>query len=211
MNKAISVLAMFATIVSILAIIKVNSIQTMVEPYSMENVIRVRANIPKAQPKHIPLPTNRVSIPKDQVKCLQANIYFESGNQSTIGKIGTGWVTLRRVQDNRFPNTVCDVVMDAKVNSQGFPLKHKCQFSWYCDGLKDVPDLGNKFEKSAWETSGKIAYTMVQSCLMGINEHDCPPDPTRGALFYHSDSVDPKWTYVKTAVVEQHTYYNLGD
>mgnify|MGYP003324414285 CR=1 FL=1 len=43
--------------------------------------------------------------------CLAQNIYFEAGNQPFIGRYAVANVTLNRVNDSQFPNTVCDVAV----------------------------------------------------------------------------------------------------
>ena len=70
---------------------------------------------------------------KEELDCLARNIYFESRNQPLAGRLAVGQVTMNRVDSPRFPNTVCDVVM------QGGERLHRCQFSWYCDGEVDFP------------------------------------------------------------------------
>ena len=39
---------------------------------------------------------------------MAANIYHEAGNQSMIGQMAVGQVVLNRVEDDRFPDTVCE-------------------------------------------------------------------------------------------------------
>ena len=47
-------------------------------------------------------------------------------------------VTLNRVRDDRFPNTIWnEVVKQGLTYESGFPIRDKCQFSWYCDGKSD--------------------------------------------------------------------------
>ena len=46
--------------------------------------------------------------------CLAQNIYFEAGNQPLAGKIAVANVTLNRVEHDKFPNNVCDVVYQTK-------------------------------------------------------------------------------------------------
>ncbi len=65
---------------------------------------------------------------KKQVQCLAENIYFEAKNQGTAGWAAVASVTLNRVKDYRYPNTVCEVV------KQG-PTKE----SWKTKG-KDFPE-----------------------------------------------------------------------
>ena len=71
--------------------------------------------------------------------CLAQNIYFESRDQSTIGQIAVAEVTLNRVADPRWPNDVCSVVKQGPTYKwkKTYPIKHRCEFSWYCDGKSD--------------------------------------------------------------------------
>ena len=50
--------------------------------------------------------------------CLALNTYHEAKNQSLVGQIATAQVVMNRVEDNRFPNTICEVV------KQGSSLDH---------------------------------------------------------------------------------------
>ena len=68
------------------------------------------------------------SIEKD-LECLALNIYREAGHEPFEGKVAVAQVTLNRVVDSRFPNTVCDVVYE----KTAVYSKVICQFSWYCD------------------------------------------------------------------------------
>ena len=80
---------------------------------------------------------------KEELDCLARNIYFESRNQPLAGRLAVGQVTMNRVDSPRFPNTVCDVVM------QGGERLHRCQFSWYCDGEVDFPSDEIRFREAA--------------------------------------------------------------
>ena len=44
------------------------------------------------------------------MECLAKNIYFESRNQSHLGQMAVAHVTINRVLDKRYPDTVCKVV-----------------------------------------------------------------------------------------------------
>ena len=46
--------------------------------------------------------------------CMAINIYHEARNESVIGQIAVGQVVMNRVADERFPNTVCEVVTQGK-------------------------------------------------------------------------------------------------
>ena len=48
-----------------------------------------------------------------QLECLAKNIYFEARNEPFVGQFAVALVTLNRVHDTDFPNTVCEVVYEA--------------------------------------------------------------------------------------------------
>jgi hypothetical protein len=107
--------------------------------------------------------------------CLALNIYFEARGEPLLGKIAVGHVVLNRMRDRRFPESVCDVVKQG-----GYQVRYRCQFTWWCDGRSDRPR-----NRHAWRDSVHIASLIYGQAL---------PDPTGGALWYHADYVDPKWS-----------------
>ena len=80
-----------------------------------------------------------------QAKCLADNMYFEARNQGTAGITAVSNVVLNRVKSEMYPNTICEVVRQGphreswRKDGTYHPVKHRCQFSWYCDGLSDKP------------------------------------------------------------------------
>ena len=62
-------------------------------------------------------------------------------------------VTLNRVESSAFPDEVCEVV------KQGYERgRHRCQFSWYCDGKSDKPR-----NPKAWRKAIAVAsYALEQ-------------------------------------------------
>ena len=140
----------------------------------------------------------------DEVKCLALNIYHEARNQPYLGKLAVGYVTMNRVKSNKFPNTVCNVVKQGKT-SQWFkekynkivPLKHKCHFSWWCDGKSDEPK-----EKEIWELTKGLAFQIYYGGLTNF-------DITDGATHYHADYVNPYWAKKKTKIIriKNHIFY----
>ena len=111
----------------------------------------------------------------NEIKCLAENIYFEARGESTAGKMAVALVTLNRVKDQRFPNTVCGVVKQTKYYPSGRIDLHSCQFSWYCDGKSDKPQ-----DKKCWDDALLIAEVMFTYDSI---------DVTNGALWYHSRKV----------------------
>ena len=86
-----------------------------------------------------------------QAVCLANNMYHEARSQGLAGQLAVSLVVLNRVKDSRYPNTICEVVHQGPVRESWktkgkdvadsernyYPIRHRCQFSWYCDG-KDL-------------------------------------------------------------------------
>lgn len=120
--------------------------------------------------------------------CLALNVYFEARNHGEAEQYNVAHVVLNRVADHRFPDTVCEVV------KQGGESRHRCQFSWWCDGKSDVP-----YEKEAWALAERIAAEVL----------DGREDTTGGALYYHAPYVNPSWakSFQLTHTDEAHRFY----
>lgn len=125
----------------------------------------------------------------DEIACLALTIYYEARGESEQGKLAVGHVVMNRIRDARFPDSVCDVVRE------GGEQRHRCQFSWWCDGLSDRPR-----DKPALRQSLRLAQAIYHGCL---------PDPTRGALWYHSTAVKPAWsgTSGPAKKIGRHVFY----
>ena len=133
--------------------------------------------------------------------CLAMNIYHEARNQSLAGQMAVGLVTINRVEDERYPNTICEVVMEGPTRiswvdkTKEYPIKHRCQFSWYCDGLSDTVRDFDTFMKIT-----KLADIVMTQLVIDI---------TDGATHYHADYVKPAWaeTKTKTTKIDDHIFY----
>jgi N-acetylmuramoyl-L-alanine amidase len=141
----------------------------------------------------------------EEVMCLQENIFFEAATEDEIGQKAVASVTLNRVQSSKFPDTICGVVREAVLNNRGSPIRHQCQFSWYCDGLSDEPDLDNGYVNNKWDEIGELAENMTN----GGRE-----DTVNGSVFYHTTKVSPDWDYDKIVVhatVGAHIFYTAAN
>jgi len=100
------------------------------------------------------------------------------------------WVTLNRVEDNRYPDTICDVVW-----------QHK-QFSWTHDGKADTPS-NNELEQRAWEDAGLVAEVTLLDWARDARS------PVEEATHYHADYVNPYWaaSYAEVTRVDNHIFY----
>ena len=168
---------------------------------------------------------NEAKIPNSKHRemiCLAENIYFEARAESVEGKAAVANVTRNSVESDRFPNTYCEVVYQGPVRESWktkqdpnlepvyYPIKHRCQFSWYCDGKKDV--IWANYERTgetislnaqAWRQSVEIAIWTLGYGGMRVN------DNTRGALWYYAHNIVlPNWAAEKTttAIIGGHTF-----
>jgi spore germination cell wall hydrolase CwlJ-like protein len=125
-------------------------------------------------------------VPTETEHCMALNIYHEARSENMAGKFAVADVVLNRVNDRRYPDTVCGVIYQAELSEwwlergREVPVKGRCQFSWYCDGIKDDP-----METDAWAESLIIAYQILNNDLYrGLTE---------GSTHYHANYVKPPW------------------
>ena len=143
----------------------------------------------------------RILLDPKQKHCLALNIYFEAAVESTAGKLAVAQVTLNRVKSEQYPETICKVVYEGRHYSSGFPVRDRCQFSWYCDGKGDIPNNGR-----AWKESQNIAEYVMQTPDM--------LDITDSATHYHADYIpNPRWARArdKTVKIDTHIFYNKNN
>jgi len=135
-------------------------------------------------------------------ECLAMNIYYEARGSNLADKAGVADVVLNRVQDTRYPNTICEVVHQGKQKpswkdeTKMVMVRNACQFSWYCDGKADDPQ-----DEDLWNEAKLIAYQMLEyGKFRGISE---------GATHYHATYVNPSWarTLQQVGRLGSHIYY----
>ncbi len=129
---------------------------------------------------------------KKQVQCLAENIYYEAASEPQKGQIGVAFVTMNRVNSGLFPGNICDVVRQR--------THQTCQFTWFC-------------EKDLLTKRNEVVYNKIEELAMHFYaNHERMKDPTKGALFYHADYVNPQWkNMIRTAVIGRHIFYNRKD
>lgn len=130
-------------------------------------------------------------------RCLALNIYHEARGESEEAQLAVAHVTLNRVASPRFPDSICGVVKQAQRDSAGNPIRHRCQFSWFCDGKSDAAS-----ETRAWERAQRLANTAIQW-------HNVGEDFSHGALFYHANYVRPYWadSFEHVVTLDKHLFY----
>jgi spore germination cell wall hydrolase CwlJ-like protein len=124
--------------------------------------------------------------------CLARNVYHEARGEPTAGQHAVAEVTLNRVASRQFPATVCEVVYEKRFDVKRNRLVGA--FSW------TEFDWVSKPKGIAWERAVRSAEAV----------YDKQQDPTvKGALFYHADSIEPRWAKEKNQVAKigSHIFY----
>jgi spore germination cell wall hydrolase CwlJ-like protein len=114
-------------------------------------------------------PSEIHAVSESEIGCLALNIYHEARGESLQGQMAVAAVTLNRVGDQRFPNTVCDVVWQPK------------QFSWTVS-----PDSYFPTDMVTWRKAVFVATRVYYS--RGLLR------PVGNATHYHSVRVQPGWS-----------------
>lgn len=122
--------------------------------------------------------------------CLSLNVYFEARDQPIAGQVAVAQVTMNRVADPRYPDTVCEVVYE------------RDQFSWYWDGKSDYPT-----EERAWEQAQLVASAVLAGSVHSELE---------GVTHYHAVYVQPYWSRAEemnyiTQIADHRFYYEVCD
>jgi spore germination cell wall hydrolase CwlJ-like protein len=135
-----------------------------------------------------PLPASVFS-DKEQT-CLANAVYFEARGESLRGQAAVAQVVLNRVRNPAYPDSICGVVY------QNSNWRNACQFSFACDGRKDVVTEPDRFkiarEIAMAVTAGKIFLPEV-----GSSTH------------YYANYVRPGWarTMHKMVQIGLHIFY----
>ena len=160
-------------------------------------ILPVKADVPDNEPS---------------AECLAMNMYHEARGQGVAGVLAVSFVVFNRVRDKRFPSTVCQVIEQGRTRESWktrkiknlppekrkyYPIRNRCQFSWYCDGKSDIPK-----DLETYSRFLEIAKGMIH------NEYSLI-DITDGATFYHADYVTPAWAKTKKRTIEigDHIFY----
>ena len=126
-----------------------------------------------------------VNYKKIDVFCMAKNIFHEAGIEDDLGKYAVAQVTLNRVRNPKYPDTICEVVMDP------------WQFSW----ANDRSIRWTRPRGAAWERSVDIAERVIIEGyrVKGLEK----------ANYYHADYVNPRWRKpsAKIAQIGTHIFY----
>lgn len=150
---------------------------------------------------------------KKELWCISNNVYHEARGESLLGKAAVAHVTMNRVRHSDYPNNICDVVYQAKLAPSWrdpdvlIPVRHACQFSWYCDGKSDDIVLTDPngdvipVEYNSWRQSVETSLSVVLGYIK---------DPTDGSTHYFNHHIsNPEWksVYSFKKVLGNHSFY----
>ncbi len=133
--------------------------------------------------------TRPVAKGDEEWACLAEALYFEARGETVKGQFAVAEVIRNRVASSQFPNTYCGVI------HQGTGKRYQCQFTYTCDGVKEVIA-----ERQAYERVAKIARLVLDGVSVNL---------TDGALYYHTSAVRPRWArrFAQTARIGVHIFY----
>lgn len=114
--------------------------------------------------------------------CLVTNVYYESRSESRNGMLAVALVTLNRVDNPKYPDSICKVVYQPG------------QFSW----TRNRQLLKQKINIEQWQKakSAAIEAYMNRSALGSFY-----------ATHFHNSTVQPGWKLKRVARIGGHTFY----
>ena len=131
-----------------------------------------------------------------QISCLARNVYYEARGESLEGQKAVALVTLNRVENSMFPDTICGVVNERKTVKG----RTKCQFSWRCESHTNP------------KKAVRQSHESYQAALSAILEYDTLTTTlvTKDTLFFHATHVRPFWRKVKQRLtrIDNHIFYD---
>lgn len=123
-------------------------------------------------------------------KCLATGIYFEARGESVRGQAAVAQVILNRVRNPAYPGTVCGVVY------QNSHMRNRCQFSFACDGKKDV-------------ITSPYHYKVAQEVAMAVTAGKIFIPEVASSTHYYAQYVSPRWarSMEKMKQIGLHIFY----
>ena len=123
--------------------------------------------------------------PDAEQECLARAVYFEARGESLEGQLAVADVVLNRVASERYPDTICEVVVQ------------RAQFSFIRRGKFPSVDRSTK----AWHKAVAIA---------DIARRDVADQVSDAVLWYHADYVAPVWRHAlnRETQIGAHIFYS---
>ena len=193
-------------------LVPVDKVVEVEVPTVVEKLVIKEVPTTKTRIVYLPQQPSNVKVDKEEQYCMALNMYREASNQSVAGMIAVGRVVMNRVKDRRYPGSPCEVIYEGPHREswktrgkdvddnkrEYYPVRHKCQFSWYCDGKTDPP--ANK-QSVSWKLAEDVAYQILA--------FDKWNGMVEGATHYHADYVSPHWRKSMRLItkIDDHIFY----
>lgn len=115
------------------------------------------------------------------IRCLAENIYHEARGEPVSGQLAVAHVVLNRVEDSRFPDTICAVVRQPN------------QFHW----VARKPRIK---EQEAWQRAKQLAEHALALYAQGV-------DRSNGAVFFQRSSKLQPYHEQHVARIGNHSFF----
>ncbi|HET7412650.1 MAG TPA: cell wall hydrolase, partial [Pararhizobium sp.] len=135
-----------------------------------------------------PLPASVFS--QEEQTCLAEGIYFEARGEPVKGQAAVAQVILNRVRNPAYPNTICGVVY------QNDHWRNRCQFSFACDGRREV-------------IRDKESYRIAKDVAMAVTAGKIWLPEIGTSTHYYANYVSPRWARAmeKMKRIGRHIFY----
>ena len=125
-----------------------------------------------------------------ELACLTKNIYYEAGSEPFEGKVAVANITVNRMNDERYPKTICGVVQQKTKIDQKFV----CQFSWVCEKRLSMSTLSEKYLEAL-----RVAKLVL------LEGYYIPR--LDNSFNFHAIHVNPGWGKKRVAKIGNHVFY----
>lgn len=127
-----------------------------------------------------------------ELTCLAKNVYYEARGEPLEGQFGVAEVTMNRVLDPRYPETVCEVVYQQRWDY--IRKRHVSAFSWTEFDTVEEP------QGREWTIAKSVADAAF---------HGRRTQTLQGAVHFHATHIQPSWSQGKEPVarIGRHMFY----
>lgn len=127
------------------------------------------------------------SINDKELDCLANNIYYEARNQSELGQLAVGLVTVTRAKHEKWSKTICGVVYEPK------------QFTWTWDKKQNL---------KAHDDSLQYLHALNLASRILAGDFESTREMFT-ADYYHTTAVHPGWArkMERVAIIDNHIFY----
>ena len=118
----------------------------------------------------------------DSLSCLAEAVYFEARSESFVAQLAVANVVLQRVQSERYPDKICDVVRQGR--------------TWKGNPVKNIANV------DAYAEAVNVAGLVMKGVVLMLTE---------GVTHYHASYVLPYWAlderFSILGQIDNHVFY----